>query len=96
MNDDPRVVVPTAVAYVYDDQAVYVAIVPDGPIRVVEGAGAIIWNAIGDGRQISQVVMAVAAIADLTEDEVREDVRSFLGDLRTLGLVRFEPVGDAP
>lgn len=96
MNGDPRVVVPPAVAYVNDDEAVYVAMVPEGPIRVVEGAGAIIWNAIGDGRRVSQIVTAVAAIAGLTEDEVGVDVRSFLGDLRALGLVRLEPVGDAP
>ena len=65
LTHDPRIILSPDVAYVLDDDAVYVAVVPEGPIRVLEGAGAIIWEAIGDHRRVSEVIAEAADQAGL-------------------------------
>ncbi|MBP6994914.1 MAG: PqqD family protein [Phycicoccus sp.] len=95
MTHDPRIILSPDVAYVLDDDAVYVAVVPEGPIRVLEGAGAIIWEAIGDHRRVSEVIAEAADQAGLAAGQIGDEVRAFLTDLSDLGLIRLDD-GDEP
>lgn len=95
MTRDPRVAVSPDAAYVVDDDAVYVAVIPEGPVRVLEGAGAIIWEAIGDHRRVSEIIAEAAAQAGLSAGQIGDEVRAFLTNLSDLGLIRLDD-GDEP
>lgn len=49
--------------------------------------GLEIWNMISEFNDENEVVSALMEQYDATEDQIREDVRSFLSDLRQSGLI---------
>ncbi|GAB2974491.1 hypothetical protein [Nocardioides montaniterrae] len=58
-----------------DDQAVYVARVPDGVPLVLEDSAAAIWRAVAAGAEIE------------ADEDVASDVSAFLDQLLAAGLV---------
>lgn len=66
---------------------VYVAPLPDGPPYVLEGAGALIWQALPGEEEALVATVAGQAPADLDPDDVRARVLATLADLADLGLV---------
>lgn len=71
-----------------DLRVAYVCALPHGPTIVLEGSGCLIWLALGDGGTIDDVARATAEQADVTTDEVVDDVAALLNQLVKLGFVR--------
>lgn len=55
---------------------------------VMEGPAAAIWHALAQPSTLAQVAARVAAGFGVPAAEVDTDVRAFLGELETLGLIR--------
>lgn len=77
------------VAAVTEADTVYLATLPAGPIRVLTGTAALIWEA-AVGNDTEGTVREVAQAAGVPPREVRPDVEPFLAELVALGLL--EPV----
>lgn len=78
------------VAVVQDEVAIYVALLPDGPILVMEGIAALIW----DGLRRSGRDGAVREVAETTGADVeaiRPVIDAFVDDLIERGLLIAEP-----
>ncbi|MBY6060287.1 PqqD family peptide modification chaperone [Microbacterium esteraromaticum] len=73
-----------------EDGVVYVAPLPDGPILVLDGVSALIWQTVCD----SQVDDAVAYVADATgqrPDDIAGHIEAFIdGLVRRGALVRID------
>ena len=65
---------------------VYVAPIPDGPISVLPDMAALIWLALAEGAP--DVVGEVAHVTSHPQEEVRDDIKAFVGQLVERGLVR--------
>jgi len=77
---------PATVALVSTPEALYLATLPGGPIRVLTGSAALIWEAALGG-DVEAAVQRVAEAAGLPPDAVRPDVEPFLAQLVELGLL---------
>lgn len=67
-------------AVIDEEGVVYVAPLPDGPILVLDGVSALIWQTVCD----PQIDDAVAHVADATgqrPDDIARDVDAFVTDL---------------
>ena len=65
---------------------VYVAPVPAGPMSVLPDMSALIWLAVAEGAP--DVVGEVAHVTSHPQEEVRDDIKAFVGQLVERGLVR--------
>ena len=65
---------------------VYVAPLPAGPISVLPDMSALIWLAVAEGAP--DVVGEVAHVTSHPQEEVRDDIKAFVGQLVERGLVR--------
>ena len=65
---------------------VYVAPLPAGPISVLPDMSALIWLAVAEGAP--DVVGEVAHVTSHPQEEVRNDIKAFVGQLVERGLVR--------
>lgn len=75
----------------HDDEAgvvVYLASLPDGPIRVLNGVASLIWLEATENDTPIDVVEAVAALVNRPSESIRADVDSFLAHLVEIGLLR--------
>lgn len=72
--------VSEGVAWTRHDGRVYVAAVPAGPIAVLEGTAALIWELALDGPGTT-LTERVAGVTGQPVDTVREDVTTFVGQL---------------
>lgn len=66
----------------------YLSRLPGGPPILLEGSGCVVWLALADGGTLEQLTAAVATMADLTEDEVRDDVATLIDQLVAIRVVR--------
>ncbi|WP_314506985.1 PqqD family protein [uncultured Microbacterium sp.] len=74
------------VAWVEVERTVYVAVLPDPPIFVLEGTAAVIWvTALQE--EYEMVHEHVAAKAGISPEGAREPVAAFIDDLRARGLL---------
>ncbi len=83
---------PADVAMVVEDRdddgaVVYLAPLPDGPARVLNGVGSLIWLEATSTDTSVDVVERVAALVDRPPDTIRAEVDSFLADLVAAGLL---------
>ncbi|RPF26402.1 PqqD family peptide modification chaperone [Georgenia muralis] len=81
-------------------QAVYLGLMPQGPLIVLEGSALAIWRA-ATGRPSPSgprggVVAQVAAVAGVPEETVRDDVVTFVARLVEEGFLEEETDGSAP
>lgn len=77
------------VAVIEQEDGVYVARLPDGPIIRLFGTAAIVWRAVlGDGD--ASAADRVAATVGLAADEVADDVDGFISVLVEMGLLRIQ------
>jgi hypothetical protein len=74
------------VGHVEDGDVVYAAVLPDGPIVVLDGGAAAIWVAACDGPRHS-IAERVAASTGVALADVRAEVDAFVGELLTRGLL---------
>ncbi|WP_448006676.1 PqqD family protein [Agromyces bauzanensis] len=74
------------VAVVDDDDVVYVANLPEGPIVVLDGVAGVIWSEACDGPR-STIAERVAAVTDAAVEDIRGDVESFVDQLVQRGLL---------
>nr|NLI51551.1 PqqD family protein [Propionibacterium sp.] len=81
---------PRGIAAVVQADAVYLASLPAGPIRVLTGSAALIWEA-AQGRNLDGTVAEVLAATGGSPVEVRPDVEAFVAQLVTLGLLESDP-----
>lgn len=75
-----------SVAVVEDDDVIYTAVLPDGPIVVLDGVAAAIWVEAREGSTES-LVDRVAAMTDASAADIRDDVEAFVADLVRRGLL---------
>ncbi|MCD2441010.1 PqqD family protein [Agromyces sp. SYSU K20354] len=68
------------------DGTVYAASLPGGPIIVLEGIAALIWDEACAGDR-ETIVERVAAATDAPTDEIRAHVDAFVADLVARGLL---------
>ena len=66
--------------------AVYIAVLPRGPITVLEGSAATIWLAAHAG-PIEGAAERVAGATGMNVDEIRASVDEFVGRLISQGLL---------
>ena len=66
---------------------VYLSVLPNGPLVVLEGSGAAIWQEAQVDAP-SSIVDRLSAAAGLPADDIRDDVESFLEELVRAGLLR--------
>ena len=86
------------VAIVQESDVVYAASLPDGPIVVLEGSAAVIWDELMRGGSGS-IAERVADATGASLDSVRADVDAFVEQLIGLGMVSRpldEPARRAP
>lgn len=69
-----------------DDPRIYVAVLPQGPIAVLDDVGALIWHAVANGAD--DVVTTVAETTGHPVETVRQDVETFVAELVERGLLR--------
>ncbi len=81
---------PRGVAAVVEEDVVYLATLPAGPIRVLTGSAAVIWQA-ALGQDLEGSVRRVAEVAGVASAAVRPDVEGFLAELVALGLLEAAP-----
>ena len=81
-----RLRVPDRVAVCRIDDVLYVAAVPDGPIHVLHGVAALIWEESLAGSR-GDLVARVAAATDASAEEVAKDVDVFVDGLLERGLL---------
>ncbi len=65
---------------------VYVAVLPRGPIRVLEGTAAVIWREASAGPRDETALRVAAAIA-IPVEEIRADVDAFIDTLVDTGIL---------
>jgi hypothetical protein len=65
---------------------VYAALLPDGPIMVLDGVAALIWVEACAGERAT-IVDRVAAATDATSHEIRAEIERFVADLVARGLL---------
>jgi hypothetical protein len=68
------------------DGTVYAAPLPDGPIVVLDGIAALIWDEARGGDRES-ITDRVAGATDAAPDAIRADVEAFVADLVARGLL---------
>ncbi|WP_435199863.1 PqqD family peptide modification chaperone [Janibacter sp. GS2] len=81
--------IPTGIAWLEnstDPSEVFVAMLPRGPVQVLQGTAALIWSAAIDGEAVT-LPERVAAAAELPVDEVRVEVERFISELMAAGLL---------
>ena len=71
-----------------DTPTAYLTRVPGGPPILLEGSGCVVWLALAEGGTMDDVVAAAAAMADVVEDQIREDVETLVDQLVIIGVVR--------
>ena len=71
-----------------DTPTAYLTRVPGGPPFLLEGSGCVVWLALAEGGTMDDVVAAAAAMADVVEDRIREDVETLVDQLVIIGVVR--------
>jgi hypothetical protein len=76
-----------------DQDHVYLAQLPDGPLLVLDGVAATIWTEATTGAEQGWVGR-VARAFDQAEEDVDTDVRRFVADLEARGIL--EPVSGRP
>ncbi|TYL53643.1 PqqD family protein [Agromyces mariniharenae] len=74
------------VAHVDDGEIVYAAVLPAGPIVVLDGGAAAIWVAACDGSRAS-IAERVAEATGASISDVRDDVEAFVEELLARGLL---------
>lgn len=74
------------VAWVEVDHTVYVAVLPDPPILVLEGTAAFIW-VTALRVEYEGLHEHVAAKVGISPEEAREPVSVFIDDVRARGLI---------
>lgn len=74
------------VAVHLEDDAAYVARVPEGPIHVLDQVAAIIWEEAVDADRAT-VAARVAERTGADPDGIAPDVDAFVGNLMALGLL---------
>lgn len=78
------------VAVVHDGGVVFVAPLPGGPIVVLEGGAAVIWDGACDGDR-SSLPERVARATDTPVEDIRSDVEEFVAELLGRGLLVSNP-----
>ena len=73
-----------------DPFRVYLTLLPSGPLVVLEGSGAAIWQEAQDDES-GGLVERLAAENGLRAEEIRDDVERFLVQLVNTGLLRRDP-----
>ena len=74
------------VGLVEREDVLYVATLPDGPILVLDGISALIWDEACGGDRAT-IVNRVAAATNATPDAIRADVEAFVAELVARGLL---------
>lgn len=74
------------IALIADEDTVYTARLPDGPIVVLNGVAALIWHEACRGDRES-IADRVARATDAPPDAIRADVDAFVTDLVSRGLL---------
>jgi len=69
---------------------VYVAVLPRGPISVLEGSAVAIWTAANEG-PLDSTADRVAEAVGLEVDDIRQSVDDFVGRLIAQGLITRSP-----
>jgi len=77
----------TATVHLSNGDVQYAAMLPSGPIVVLDGIAGLIWSEVCAG-PYSSVVDRVAAATGTAPDQIRMDVERFLTELIELGLLR--------
>lgn len=78
--------VPPEVAVVEEDDVVYAAILPDGPIVVLDGIAGAIWSEAGGGPS-STIADRVSALTGASVADIRIEVEAFIEELVRRGLL---------
>lgn len=58
-----------------------------GKVRVLNPVGSEIWKMLHDHKSLDEMQTEVAAIYDVSAEQARDDIRRFLDDLETRGLI---------
>ncbi len=77
-----------------EGDTVYAARLPDGPIVVLDGVAALIWNEACSGDRES-IADRVAGATDTAPEAIRGDVHAFLADLLARGLLVQDATGQS-
>lgn len=83
---------PADIADVWGEESLFLASLPSGPIHVLQGTAALIWEHALD-RNTVETVASVADAVGLTPDEVDADTRQFLRELISGRLLAYEQSG---
>ena len=62
----------------------------DGQIRVLNGVGSFIWQAVDGQRSITEIAQSVCAEYEVSEQEAQADVIAFLNELSVDKLVSWQ------
>ncbi|MEO7449297.1 MAG: PqqD family protein, partial [Humibacillus sp.] len=74
-----------------DDEVLYAACLPAGPIMILQGAGRVIWTEATSGSSKGWIER-VAQVFEVDAVIIEADVGAFVDDLTRRGLLVAEPV----
>ena len=77
---------PRDVGVLEEEGIVYAALLPAGPIVVLDAIAALIWNEACSGERAT-ITERVAEATDVAPDTIRADVDAFVADLVARGLL---------
>jgi hypothetical protein len=69
----------------------YIARLPDGPALSLGGSACLVWLSIQDGGTAAEIALRVSELADVSADDVVDDVEHLLADLVSARVVSVEP-----
>ncbi|UJH69874.1 PqqD family protein [Ornithinimicrobium sp. INDO-MA30-4] len=68
----------------------YVAVLPDGPLVVLEDASAMIWLRLSEAPSEDDLVAAIAEDFELAPEDVAEGVHAALASFSEIGLIQLD------
>jgi hypothetical protein len=89
-----RFQIPSHVRPIEDDSGVLLADVRQGSYFSLNGVGAIVWKALAEDATLDEAAARLTREFNVSHDVAADDVRSFVRNLRSLGLLDERPATD--
>ncbi len=83
---------PTLTWRLLDGEAVIVS-PQSGQIRVLNHAGALIWQMAAEAKSVGEIIEALMVAYNISADQAQTDLEAFINDLTQRNMMFREPAG---
>ena len=88
MDLNSRLTIPSDLVWRKMDDNTVVVSPKTGKVRVLNGIGSLIWEALTAGESISDIQASIIAQYNIMPEQANRDIQTFLADLQKRGLVK--------